>query len=107
MNNTESDRDFGRIITRLIQRENLTREEAKEAFFRILNNETTEMQQGAFFAARTAKGGMEGEVAGSSGKQFLSLIRKRFPWTIRRLSLKTAAPAWIPLRPLISVPPLP
>lgn len=65
MSNTESDRDFGRIITRLIQKEDLTREEVKEAFFRILNNETTEMQQGAFLAALTAKGETEEEVAGS------------------------------------------
>ena len=65
MNNTECDRDFGHIITRLIKREDLTREATKQAFFTILNNETTEMQQGAFLAALTAKGETEEEVAGS------------------------------------------
>ena len=60
-----SDRDFGMFITRLIQKENLSREESRAAFHTILRNETTEMQQGAFLAALTAKGETEEEVAGS------------------------------------------
>ncbi len=60
-----SNREFGAIITRLIQKENLTRNEAKQAFTSVLNNEITDMQQGAFLAALTAKGETKQEVAGS------------------------------------------
>ncbi|NOX32808.1 MAG: anthranilate phosphoribosyltransferase [Deltaproteobacteria bacterium] len=58
-------REFGNIITRLIQKENLTRNEARDAFVLILNNDVTDMQQGAFLAALTAKGETKEEVAGS------------------------------------------
>ncbi|MFH2093606.1 MAG: anthranilate phosphoribosyltransferase [Pseudomonadota bacterium] len=58
-------REFGAIITRLIQKENLTRSEARLAFVSVLNNEVTDMQQGAFLAALTAKGETKEEVAGS------------------------------------------
>ncbi|MBU0462737.1 MAG: anthranilate phosphoribosyltransferase [Proteobacteria bacterium] len=60
-----SNREFGAIITRLIQKENLTRNEAKQAFTSVLNNDITDMQQGAFLAALTAKGETKQEVAGS------------------------------------------
>ena len=60
----QTDRQFGAIITRLISKENLSREEAKGAFISVLGNETTEMQQGAFLAALTAKGETKEEVAG-------------------------------------------
>ncbi len=56
---------FGSIITRLIQKENLTRNDAKKAFVSVLNNDVTDMQQGAFLAALTAKGETKEEVAGS------------------------------------------
>jgi len=59
------DRRFGAIINRLIQRENLTRQEAAQAFNVILSNATTPVQQGAFLAALTAKGETEMEVAGA------------------------------------------
>ena len=58
-------RDFGLVITRLIQNENLSRNDAKQAFTTVLNNETTDMQQGAFLAALTAKGETRQEVAGA------------------------------------------
>jgi len=58
-------REFGTIITRLILKENLTRNEAKQAFVSVLNNDITDMQQGAFLAALTAKGETKEEVAGS------------------------------------------
>ena len=58
------DREFGAFINRLIQKENLTRTETREAFDAILNNQITEMQQGAFLAAMTAKGETAEEVAG-------------------------------------------
>lgn len=56
---------FGTIITRLIQKDNLSRSEAKQAFTTVLNNQTTDMQQGAFLAALTAKGETRQEVAGA------------------------------------------
>ncbi|MEA1968388.1 MAG: anthranilate phosphoribosyltransferase [Thermodesulfobacteriota bacterium] len=61
----EQNRAFGAVITRLIQKENLSRKEAKKAFAKVLNNEISEMQQGAFLAALTSKGETEDEVAGS------------------------------------------
>ncbi len=60
----EKEKQFGNYISRLIGKEDLSREETTSAFYTILNNETTEMQQGAFLAALTAKGETEEEVAG-------------------------------------------
>ena len=60
-----SDRHFGSIITRLIQGDNLSRIEAQDAFATILKNQTTDMQQGAFLSALTAKGETRQEVAGA------------------------------------------
>ena len=59
------DRQFGAIIMRLIRKENLSRDESKEAFYTILDDQTTEMQQGAFLSALAAKGETEEEVAGA------------------------------------------
>lgn len=56
---------FGTLISRLIQKQHLTREEAREAFRVVLGNETTDLQQGAFLAALCAKGETSGEVAGA------------------------------------------
>jgi len=61
----QTNKSFGAIITRLIQNENLSREEARQAFVTVLGNDTTEMQQGAFLAALTAKGETRQEVAGA------------------------------------------
>lgn len=58
-------KDFGAIVTRLIQKENLPRNAAKQAFTAVLNNKVTDMQQGAFLAALTAKGETKDEVAGA------------------------------------------
>jgi len=55
---------FGQYITRLINKDNLSRQEAYEAFSIVLNNETTEIQQGAFLAALSAKGETKDEIAG-------------------------------------------
>lgn len=60
-----TDKTFGTWITRLIDRKDLRREEAREAFTTILNDGTTAMQQGAFLAALKAKGETEAEVAGA------------------------------------------
>jgi len=65
VNTIEANKEFGTIITRLINKENLTRKEARQAFITVLNNETSEIQQGAFLSALTAKGETAGEVAGS------------------------------------------
>jgi len=61
---TPVDQEFGNTITRLIRKESLSREDTREAFCCLLRNETTEMQQGAFLAALTAKGETEEEAAG-------------------------------------------
>ncbi len=58
-------KEFGSIISRLINGEDLSYSEAKSAFTQILNNETSEMQQGAFLAALNAKRETKEEVAGS------------------------------------------
>ena len=63
--NIDPNKEFGALITRLINKENLTREQARQAFITVLNNETNDMQQGAFLAALTAKGETAMEVAGS------------------------------------------
>lgn len=60
----EKNRAMGRIITRLIDKENLSRQEAHTAFCQVLGNEVSDMQQGAFLAALTAKGETADEVAG-------------------------------------------
>ncbi len=60
-----ADKDFGGLITLLIQKGNLTRAESRAAFHTILKNQTTEMQQGAFLAALTSKGETEEEAAGA------------------------------------------
>ena len=65
MQDLKLNRNFGALITRLISRENLNRDEARSAFHHILKNEVTDMQQGAFLAALTAKGETADEVAGS------------------------------------------
>jgi anthranilate phosphoribosyltransferase len=59
------DRQFGAFIMRLIRKENLSRNESRDAFSIILEDRTTEMQQGAFLSALAAKGETEEEVAGA------------------------------------------
>lgn len=63
--NTENVKTFGANITKLINKQNLTRTEAREMFSQLLRNEQSEMQQGAFLAALTAKGETAEEIAGS------------------------------------------
>ncbi len=57
-------RNFAKTITKLINKNNLTREESYNAFAIVLNNETTDIQQGAFLAALSAKGETKEEIAG-------------------------------------------
>ncbi|MFH1156662.1 MAG: anthranilate phosphoribosyltransferase [Pseudomonadota bacterium] len=62
---TETDRKMGAVITRLIQKQNLTRNQAREALTAIVNDQVTAMHQGAFLAALAAKGETADEVAGT------------------------------------------
>lgn len=59
------EKNFGQAVGRLIRSEDLSREEAREYFRQILSDETTDMHQGAFLAALSAKGESAGEIAGS------------------------------------------
>ncbi len=58
------DKNFGSIITDLIHKNDLTREQSYDAFSTLFNNETSDLQQGAFLASLVAKGETEDEVAG-------------------------------------------
>jgi len=60
----EKNQKLGQCIGKLIRGENLSEESAYDAFSMVLGNEVTEMQQGAFLAALTAKGETAQEVAG-------------------------------------------
>ena len=57
-------KNFGAVISRLISKENLNREEVKDCFCQIMRNEQPDLQQGAFMAALTAKGETAPEIAG-------------------------------------------
>lgn len=54
---------FSAGLRKLLNKENLTRLEAAHMFDRVLNNEETEMHQGAFLAALAAKNETEEEIA--------------------------------------------
>jgi len=56
-------KEFGACITRLIEKQSLTKEEAANCFSDILKNNQSDMQQGAFLAAITAKGETAEEIA--------------------------------------------
>jgi anthranilate phosphoribosyltransferase len=60
-----TDKSFGELITRLIDKQEMTRDESRSAFTFILQDKTTAMQQGALLAALRAKGETEAEVAGA------------------------------------------
>jgi anthranilate phosphoribosyltransferase len=61
----ENIKKFGNVITQLINKKNLTRLEAYEAFVQVLTNEQPDIQQGAFLAALRSKGETTEEIAGS------------------------------------------
>jgi anthranilate phosphoribosyltransferase len=65
MEKTISMKDYGQVITQLINKENLSKDLSKEMFMEILSDKQTPMQQGAFLAALSAKGATPEEVAGS------------------------------------------
>ncbi|MCL2883371.1 MAG: anthranilate phosphoribosyltransferase, partial [Coriobacteriia bacterium] len=58
-----TDKEFGAFITKLINKQSLTRDEARDCFMDILQDSQTGMQQGAFLAALTAKGETTEEIA--------------------------------------------
>lgn len=58
-------RRFGTIIVRLTQGENITREEARECWRQICEEEQSDLQQGAFIGALKAKRETPEEVAGT------------------------------------------
>ena len=58
-------RGFGAIVTRLIRRENISRDEARECWRQICEQEQPDLQQGAFIAALRAKPETAEEVAGT------------------------------------------
>lgn len=60
----EKNKAMGQIVTRLINKENLSQQESYAAFCQVLGSEVSDMQQGAFLAALTAKGETAAEVAG-------------------------------------------
>jgi anthranilate phosphoribosyltransferase len=61
---TDTNRLFGQLVGRLIDKQDLKADEAYRAFHLVLSNEVNDMQQGAFLAALTAKGETADEVAG-------------------------------------------
>lgn len=65
MESSVSMKDYGQVITKLINKESLTKSVSKEMFMEILTDKQTAMQQGAFLAALSAKGATPEEVAGS------------------------------------------
>ncbi|MCL1880527.1 MAG: anthranilate phosphoribosyltransferase [Actinomycetia bacterium] len=58
-----SPQEFGAFITKLINKHDLSREETSACFREILENRQSDMQQGAFLAALTAKGETAEEIA--------------------------------------------
>lgn len=60
----DKNRAFGAVISQLINGNSLSRDVAYHAFQQVLNNEVSEMQQGAFLAALTAKKETAEEIAG-------------------------------------------
>lgn len=63
--NNDNLKSFGQNIQRLIKGEDLGREQVQAMFGQVLRNEQSELQQGAFLAALTAKGETIEEIAGA------------------------------------------
>ncbi|MBT6147566.1 MAG: anthranilate phosphoribosyltransferase, partial [Gemmatimonadetes bacterium] len=58
-------RDFGALVVKLTRGEDLTREEARECWRQICEEEQSDLQQGGFIGALKAKGETPEEVAGT------------------------------------------
>lgn len=61
----ESLREFGRNIQKLIEKNDLTRQESYEMFSQLLLNNQPDIQQGAFLAALAGKGEVPQEIVGA------------------------------------------
>ena len=97
---TQLDRQFGTMIMRLIQKEDLSRNEARDAFFTILEDRTTEMQQGAFLSALAAKGETEEEVAGA-WEAIYELDTEHVSLNGQTPLFENSGPEWTHSKPLI------
>ncbi|MDI3290084.1 hypothetical protein [Polyangium sp. 15x6] len=75
-------RAFGRLVVKLQQREDLTRDEVREAYRQIWRNEQPELHQGAFIAALRAKGESQAELTGVV-EAFQDEWRLWFPHVVR------------------------
>lgn len=64
MTDEQAIRAFGTNIQRLIDKQDLSREETYNMFCQVLGNEQPDLQQGAFLAALVAKGETVEEIAG-------------------------------------------
>lgn len=58
-------REFGRTIQRLIEKQNLSRQQCHAMFRQLLENRQPDLHQGAFLAALAAKGETSEEIAGA------------------------------------------
>ncbi len=65
MANEQSLKAFGATIQRLINKEDLSREETYKMFCQVLANEQPDLQQGAFLSALVSKGETVEEIAGA------------------------------------------
>jgi len=62
--NYARNKEFGNVINKVIGGQHLTQKESYAAFCEVLNNEVSDLQQGAFLAALTTKGETSDEIAG-------------------------------------------
>ena len=70
-------RQFGAIVVRLTRGENITREEAKECWRQICEEEQSDLQQGAFIGALKAKPETPEEVAETIGRSLQFVPKAR------------------------------
>jgi anthranilate phosphoribosyltransferase len=75
----EKTKEFGGKVTALINKQDLTRQDAKDMFSQVLSNEQPDLQQGAFLAALTAKGETAEEIAGAWEAIYHLDTAKAFP----------------------------
>src|SRR3954462_9972230 len=75
-------RAFGRLVVRLEQRGSLTRDETREAYRQIWQNEQPELHQGAFIAALKTKGETREELVGVA-QSFHAEWTAHFPHVVK------------------------
>jgi anthranilate phosphoribosyltransferase len=63
--NEDTLKQFGALIQRLIDKQDLSQQETFDAFKAVLSNEQPDLQQGAFLAALVSKGETVDEIAGA------------------------------------------